>query len=223
MFEHHNVHDDLSHPDATRPPQLNQTVCGCHCGLGNGSAQEGDDGSKDGDGGSTVAGSEDSDIRDDYVSFSGDTALDASFEGHIPTSVPSEYLAEHRARIERFVNAVDGFQQLTGVDISSHFLGQSGFFDDYDADSMRPEPSSDVHSVVTSDARSVRPISPGPGIGHWVEEVPEEYHFVVRPLRLTPQHRYCRGLVASHLVLRDEETFLVRENTLHVDGHLQEA
>jgi len=223
MFDHHGAHEDLSQPDATRPPQLNQTVCGCRCGRGIGSAQEGDDGNKDGDCVSTLVGSEDSDSGDGSVSFSGDTALNASFEGQIRTPVPSEYVTELRARIERFLNGADGFQHLVSVDISSHLPGQNDFLHDFDADSMRPEPSSDVHSVVTSDARSVRPMSPGPGIGEWVEEGSNDYHFLARPLRLTPQHRCCRGLVASHVVLRDEEAFVAREIGLRGDGHLQEA
>lgn len=223
MFDHINVHDNMSQPDATRPPQLNQTVCGCHCRCRSGSAQDGEDGSKDEDGVSTLAGSENSADRDDHVSFSGETALNASFEGHMPTPTPSEYVAELRARIEQFIDAADGFQQTMGTDMTSHILGQNRFLRDFDADSIRPEPSSDVHSVVTSDARSVRPISPGPGIGGWTKEIPEECYFLVRPLRLTPQHRYCRGLVASHLVLRDEEAFVARENGLRVNGHFQEG
>lgn len=33
------------------------------------------------------------------------------------------------------------------------------------------------------------------------------YHFSKSPLRLTPQRRYCRGLVAAHLVLNDDTTY----------------
>ncbi|KAF2682667.1 hypothetical protein K458DRAFT_390588 [Lentithecium fluviatile CBS 122367] len=215
MFDHHDIHDNLSHPDATRPPQLNQTVCGCHCGRGSGSGQQSEsDGNKDGDGVSvsTLVGSDDSDEGQDLASYSGETALNASFEGHMMSPSPSEYVEDFRARVERFINGAEGFQQIINVEIPSHLLGQNGFLRDFDADSMRPEPSSDVNSVVTPDTRSVRPISPGPGIGNWVEDGPGEYHFLIKPLRLTPQHRYCRGLVASHLVMRDEE-----------DGRLQQG
>jgi hypothetical protein len=214
MFEHHDVHDNLSQPDSTRPPQLNQTVCGCRCGRGSASVPEGDGGSNEDDGASTCAASDDYNMENDYVSFSGDTALNASFEGHIPDVVPFEYVADLRARVELFVNAVAGFHQTSGIDHPSHVVDYHGILREFDADSMRPEPSSDVHSVVTSDSRSIRPISPGPGIGGWAEEVPEDHRPGIRPLRLTPQHRHCRGLVASHLVLRDEESF---------DNHFRET
>jgi hypothetical protein len=65
-----------------------------------------------------------------------------------------------------------------------------------------------VHSVYSTDARSVHCSSPGPGLGAWAGEeetkdIAFEYYFLCRPLRLTPQRRYCRGLVASHLILND--------------------
>lgn len=206
MFGHHEVNDTMSQPDGTRPPQLNPTVCGCRCGRGSGSVQEGERDGEGGDGAATVVASDDSEMEE-YVSYSGDTALDASIERLVPDPVVAEYQAERRARIEQFVNTTAGLLPATGVELASTpspFLDQNALFRDYDVDSMRPEPSSDAHSVGASDTRSIRPMSPGPGIGTWVEE----YHFVVGPLRLTPQHQYCRGLVAS--VLRDQEVVMGR-------------
>jgi hypothetical protein len=66
--------------------------------------------------------------------------------------------------------------------------------------------SNDPFSTVSSDIeiRSIHCVSPGPGLGAWTEDIVlEKYHFLDSPLRLTPQRRYCRGLVASHLVVRD--------------------
>lgn len=65
-----------------------------------------------------------------------------------------------------------------------------------------------IHSVFSPDSGSIRCISPGPGLGAWTEQeevrdAPLVYHFLVRPLRLTPQLRYCRGAIASHLIMDD--------------------
>lgn len=218
MFHHQEVHDPVSHPDGTRPPQLNQTVCGCRCGRGTGGVQESERDDEGVDGLSTIVASDDSDMEE-YVSCSGDTELNTTIEGPVPDP---EYLAYVRARVEHFVNTTEGALHVSGVDLPSHFPDQNVIFSDHDADSMRPEPSSDAHSVVTSDSRSIRPMSPGPGIGYWTHE-DAEYYFRARPLRLTPQHQYCRGLVASHLVMRDQEVVMAPDNGFRVDGHLQEV
>ncbi|OCK83828.1 hypothetical protein K432DRAFT_379128 [Lepidopterella palustris CBS 459.81] len=75
--------------------------------------------------------------------------------------------------------------------------------------SMTNEPDgSGDHSLASSTILSVRCGTPGPGLGGWTEEAPllPNYHFLKSPLRLTPQRRYCRGLVAAHLVLDDDMT-----------------
>jgi len=84
-------------------------------------------------------------------------------------------------------------------------IGKDGFrlmevIPDDIADSMKNEPhGSGDHSDATPDDRSVARTSPGPGMGGWIDQVNifppydddfHKHHFLVRPLRLTPQPRY---------------------------------
>ncbi|KAF2791551.1 hypothetical protein K505DRAFT_419056 [Melanomma pulvis-pyrius CBS 109.77] len=213
MPRHYDAHEapyqispEILSPD--RPPQLNETVNGCGCRCGDrGVAEEGDGGSNDGDNTSTLVGSE--------------IALDEEFppssdgpEQHVNVGTfrasPAEevrQMNEVQTRFGVFENGAEGFRP------TPHMVAMEESLDDGMADSMNNEPphSSDDQSAITSDARSVRCMSPGPGIGGWIAEEFQlndchfiEYHFLVKPLRLTPQHRYCRGLVSSHMVVPDE-------------------
>ncbi|KAF2869295.1 hypothetical protein BDV95DRAFT_95926 [Massariosphaeria phaeospora] len=188
-----------------RPPQLNQAICGCRCGCGCANIRQGGDG-----------GNSDEDIRSPLIES--DTGLPSSPKN------PEEHLNDQQLQPNPspetnqningvFVNSAEGFQlsrlRLHVMDVNNlsiHPHPPLSLQEEYDdvAESMKNGArSSDERSAISSDARSVRCMSPGPGIGAWAE-----YHFSARPLRLTPQRRYCRGLVSSHLVLRDENAFM---------------
>ena len=174
---------EMTSPD--RPPQLNEAVCGCHCGCGCGGMFE---------------------APEQHVHIE-------AFAVRRPSSDQGNgiNLREVRTRFGGFLNDMDGFRlsehAMGGGDgpVRVHQMCPPADLDDA-ADSMRNEPcGSDDQSTAASDIRSVHCISPGPGLGSWAEEVRVNgYHFSVTPLRLTPQRRHCRGLVASRFDFQDE-------------------
>lgn len=217
MFNHHDAPEHIPQlnadmPSATRPPQLNKTVCGCRCGRGGGRGQESEGANNDNDAASTLVASDDYDLEG-YTS--NEPERNASFETRERNTTAARFHEEFQARIGLLLNGANGRLEVTDMRVPSPDLYQVERLEDRDDSiaSMRNEPASDVHSVVTPDTRSVRCISPGPGLGAWINDfaqeyqIPLDYHFHMRPLRLTPQYRYCRGLVASHLILRDEAEF----------------
>ncbi|KAF2705219.1 hypothetical protein K504DRAFT_448799 [Pleomassaria siparia CBS 279.74] len=185
------------------PPQLDQAVDGCDCRCNSGGVVgEGNEDSNEEDDTSTLVNSE----EDSPPSTNGPEAhVSVNFFGALATD-DTRRENEVRTRLEIFEMGEDG----GGFGMGELYVGQrrAQFVDDGMADSMRNEPDGNENqSVVAPDARSVRNISPGPGIGIWAAEELElnghqfnEYHFLVRPLRLTPQRRYCHGPVTSNMV-----------------------
>ncbi|KAF2739207.1 hypothetical protein EJ04DRAFT_355173 [Polyplosphaeria fusca] len=209
---------EMVSPD--RPPQLNGTVCGCRCGCG-----------CDGDlGGEGNCNEDRASVRTMETLVASEEVSDDEEESPPSSDGPEQHIQdgfsiqqtqpwghasfrEIRARFGGYLHSAHSSERMDVMELPGLRLAQASFMEDYDdlAHSMKNEPSSDVHSVVSSDARSVRCISPGPCLGAWVEDPGlKEYHFSSRPLRLTPQRQFCRGLVASHLVLVDD--------VMHGDG-----
>lgn len=196
----------------SRPPQLNEAVCSCHCGCRCSAQREGEDGDQNEDGASThsfdtLVASNRSEADENFPlpSDGPESHVNAdTFEAELPLSRDSNGLVH----IEGVLNVTEIFrlgERMIDLEERAFRLPQGLPFPDYDdyPDSMKNEPNgSDDHSVIASDSRSIRCISPGPGLGAWIDDM-NEYHFLEEPLRLTPQRRYCRGLVASHLVVRD--------------------
>lgn len=226
-MHHHDVYENPSQPDpevlsATRPPQLNPTICRCRCTrMSEGVSQEGDSGNED-DAASTLVGSDNSQLGDDFPTGSDEAGQHATIRLARPQAPTGNgHVDEFRARIGLSIDVAERFragQPLMNMADLSLPPYQLRFPQEYEdtTDSLINEPGSDIHSVVTSGPRSVRCGSPGPGVAYagawadetWTERFQLDYHFVVRPLRLSAEHQYCRGLVASHLVLRDEATFM---------------
>ncbi|KAF2662735.1 hypothetical protein K491DRAFT_815 [Lophiostoma macrostomum CBS 122681] len=174
-----------------RPPQLNRTVCGCRCGRGQtGQIVDEAGGRNDGDDAEHLA--------------SPNAVVDETSGGEREESSLRE-LQEMETRLRDFLVGVDTLQTREGTSLI--LLDPYAF--EGSVNSMNVEPyGSDDYSVISSGVRSLRSMSPGPGIGAWIEEAnmnlgARSYHFRGTPLRLTPQRRFCRGLVASHLVLHD--------------------
>lgn len=211
---HYQVNQETLTPD--RAPQFNEdnSGCGCRCRTREADA-EGDGGSNDEDSASTL-------VPSDIDSDSGFPDSSDGPERHVSVGLfqPSplqgaRYPSDGRTRIGMFENGVEGFQpsQLV-VDMEPIRPHRMPPLYEERADSMSNGYGSEDRSVVASDTRSPSRMSPGPGIGGWIGEdlQPQElhfkeYHFLVRPLRLTPQRRYCRGLVTSHMVVPDEDFY----------------
>lgn len=196
---------------ADRPPQLNGTVCSCQSGSGCNHELGGDN---------------ERDIHEDGASVTSLTTLVASNNSEADESSPeSPDGPEHRVETEVFeaqlvsIRGTASFEEIRArfggsinmVDRNrrtQRALGVGGDDDDM-ADSMMNEPlESGDHSVIVSDKGSVRCMSPGPGVGAWTDGLKlgmgtRKYYFIVSPLRLTPQRRNCRSLLASHLVAGD--------------------
>jgi hypothetical protein len=207
-----------------RPPQLKQTAsgCGCRCGT-RGAEGEGEGENNDDDNASTLVGSE-SDLDSDSESPDSSDGpeqhvSEALFQPSLLQGARS--MNEVRTRIGIFEIGVEGFQQRQPIvetePLRPHWM--SSFYEE-ETESMRNQHGSETHSVLASDARSLSSRSPGLGIGAWIRENPQElqelqrrelhfdkHHFLVRPLRLTPHHRDCRGLVTSHKVTPDEDFY----------------
>jgi hypothetical protein len=199
-----------------RPPQLNKTVCGCRCGrVQTGQVADDTGGRNDEDGASThsletLVASNQSEADAEFPA-SPDAVTDRTSDGEHAMSGRQREVQEMQMRLGDFLGNVDILRAresvVLGEELSLLLFHPNAF--EGSVNSMSVEPyGSDDHSMVSSGVRSIRSISPGPGIGAWTEDVDVDlgmntYHFRETPLRLTPQRRYCRGLVASHLVLHD--------------------
>jgi hypothetical protein len=200
-----------------RPPQLNEAIkgCGCRCRT-RGTDGEDDERSNDEDDASTLVTS-DQDLDSGFPPSSDGPEPHVSVALFQPAPLQgTRQLSEGGTRIGIFENGVDGFQPsqpVVGIMEPVWPHRMPSFYEER-ADSLKNEYGSENHSVVEPDARTLSSMSPGPYIGVWSDEELRlaelhihEYHFLVRPLRLTPQYRYCRGLVTSHMVVPDEDFF----------------
>ncbi|KAH7124070.1 hypothetical protein B0J11DRAFT_329908 [Dendryphion nanum] len=200
-------------PSATRPPHLNGTVCGCQSGSGCNHELGGDEVGDDHGEGASITSLE-------TLVASNNSEADEIFP-------PSPDSPEQQFELELFeVQQLSPWEMASFEEIRARFGDSSNRFDrmsriqqilglgDDDApDSLKNEAfESGEHSVVVSEKESIRGMSPGPGIGTWAEGWTgglnlelglKKYYFIVSPLRLTPQRRNCRGLVASHLIIGD--------------------
>lgn len=173
-----------------RPPQLK--LCGFRCGYG---CEEPTD--DDGDGGGSDAGSEKT-----YVEsvVQADSRLQANYGDHDDRGG----FGEERTNV---VLLETGSEDQHLSELSEHS----------DEDPSAMSSSLEVGSCASSDQsravsnhESVRILTPGPGIGVWVEDqlrhanrFPLEYYFLQTPLRLSAQYEHCRGDSLSHLVVPD--------------------
>ncbi|KAF1995899.1 hypothetical protein P154DRAFT_526003 [Amniculicola lignicola CBS 123094] len=235
FFPEHRETPHHASPEAVswnRPPQLNETVCGCRCGCGCSNVFLGSDGADDeGNRGSVfrdnrASVSDQSDIGDDPLSPNGPEqhiTLE-SFESRRLSPLPlrENNVYEIQTRYGGYVNDVHGFrlsQRTVGQDpLPRLFRSRSRPVFENSPDSMNNESvNNEERSNATSGDVNIRCMSPGPGIGAWVDE---GYYFHDHPLRMTPQRRLCRGVVASHMVLRDDETLVDGEDGFLDDGSL---
>lgn len=187
--EQHYPDPGMFNPSPSRPPHLNQTVCGCRCGRASGHSRGSDGDDRQDDETLTLIAS---DASDDEFGSQSESTLGEHVDGHLIAGQS----AFHGSSSRTSDSAMDaGHPTFSGAGSESNYSDR--------ADSMVNEPGSDAQSMFTADSRSIHPMSPGPGIGEWAV-LPYEYYFLARPLRLTPQLQYCRGAVASHLILSDD-------------------
>jgi len=119
-------------------------------------------------------------------------------------------MSEQGFHLTEYAGSLEDFERML-IRRDGHLLGGAET-----PNSMANEPyNTKDHSLASSSFSSVSYEAPGPGLGGWIEEIPVAgYHFSKSPLRLTPQRRYCRGLVAAHLVLNDDYPQSILEEDL---------
>jgi len=208
-----------------RPPQLNETTRSAarRC-LGRREPEGDGGGGSENDGASTrslatLVASNNSDADGDFPLSSDGPEEHAHLE--IFELELDEFTSRQTSDINEFVARLSAMHGNEVLPFDGHVMGsdeqrvhvRGPYSRDYQDDlpsSLRnnhTRSSNERFSTISSDIdiRSVHCVSPGPGLGTWTEDtvVLERYHFLDSPLRLTPQRRYCRGLVASHLVVRD--------------------
>lgn len=206
-----------------RPPVYNE--CNCHrTGLCICNCGEQRDGNGDEDGASmssptlVPSNSSETDDEDHHLRLS-DSEEDAGEAASINVQLPlrSGLARDIHAFLAGFRGAVNDFVLDPDVVVDYGHATYRPFSRNRNIDagspnSMRNEHGSDdPRSSSRSSSRRSNPrtLSPGPGMLAWADEALgiqlqlQEYLFTDSPLRLTPQRRYCRGLVASHLIVRD--------------------
>jgi hypothetical protein len=198
-------------------PQLNETVCGCRCGCGCGCAGHGS--------GERVSGSdtavETSESDDDEGFSSGFQTFDDNHDGGVASQAYHTVLSPRVLSRQRIVWLMDRTEDLQiGEPLAGweQVLALPPLYDGYDdlPESLVNEaPGTESQSNAVSDHESVQMMSPGPGIGTWldpektwVDDVQLVYYFNVRPLRLSAEYQHARGRAVEHLLVRDEESFL---------------
>lgn len=216
---------------ADRPPQLNSTVCSCQSGSGCNHELSGGSGrvvDVHGDDGASITSLDTLVASNNSEADESSPPSPDGPEQH-QQQQQQQQLVDETDAFELEAQLVSLWETTTASfeEIRARFggsfnnrrermrrteraLGLVGDHDDDMPDSLMNEPlESGDHSVVVSDKGSVRCISPGPGVGAWTTDGLKlgigmrKYYFVVSPLRLTPQRRNCRGLLAQHLVVGD--------------------
>lgn len=212
-------------PSPERPPVLNE--CNCHrtgicvggCGEQGGDSNDEDDGTSVSSLDTLVPSdsSETDGPDEDHLLLSANTegAAGGAALSDVELPAESDLASDIYAFLARFRGSDDGFvlEPCMVIDFGQATFrpfSRSRYRDAGSPNSMRNERGTDEpRSSSASSGRRSRPLSPGPGMVAWADEALglqlqlQEYLFTDRPLRLTPQRRYCRGLVASHLIVCD--------------------
>jgi len=190
-----------------RVPQLNMTVCGCRCGCGCGLNGNSDGASSEDEADVTFPQSSSGPERPSGTQ-NFELQSPVPLHGHgevqmIETPYSGFLMSEQGFHLTEYAGSLEDFDRML-IRRDGHLLGRAET-----PNSMANEPyNTKDHSLASSGFSSVSCETPGPGLGGWIEEIPVTgYYFSKSPLRLTPQRRYCRGLVAAHLVLNDDMTY----------------
>jgi hypothetical protein len=212
MCPHRDTNDDMYHSEPVaispnRPPQYNSD-CGYHCGWGcEPRGEDGEGGDHESNTTTTLVGSEDESMEELHPreNFRASLSVNWSVSERNQTETGSIMIMdgiESSYHLSRYIVSRDD------PNIYSHSQQSYG----ESINSLENEASSGPHSSAASDARSNGTMSPTgllAGAGTWDERneadrFPLEHHFLVRPLRLSPQFEHCRGNPIFHKVAQDE-------------------
>jgi len=176
-----------------RPP-LPLSLCGYRCGYG---CEEPLYDDSDGSGGGSEAGTDTT-----YVDY--DVERNSMTDIHHAHNEDDQIAGEQTS----VVLLEAGPEAQHGSELSEHSNEDyTGYMVSLDVGPC----SSRSLSRAASSRGSVRVLTPGPGIGVWAEDgrvehvnrLPLEYHFLQKPLRLSPQYQDCRGNFLSHMIVPD--------------------
>lgn len=184
-------------------PQLNETVCSCHCGCGCGCAGHGivNDGDRMSDT-DTAVDLDDSDSEDSPI---GQQTHDGDFDDHhlnvAENGVHSPRALSHQEIVwflATVLHRLENFQLVESLESWEEMNVRPPLHDDYEGTGeglqggyFSPEDCSNA----ISGRGSVRVVSPGPGIGGWVQVIPENTQrvYIFNPLRLSVEYQHARG------------------------------
>jgi hypothetical protein len=212
-------HDDPIDYESQRPetvssrrrPQFNQSNCGYRCGLGCCEPREGDDddGGSGGDSTPTLVGSEDEDEADLEISHQ---EVDEAYQDRVaeegevgPNPITMNAIEENL------------YLSRTVVDQENPFIqSQSSRSNLESPSSLENQANSELPSSAVSEVGQIGNVlllgwdagMGGAFEGSEPDRCPLTHHFLVRPLRLSPQYEHCRGPAASHLVIQDYSNLL---------------
>ncbi|KAF2132812.1 hypothetical protein P153DRAFT_174141 [Dothidotthia symphoricarpi CBS 119687] len=208
-----------------RPPQFNERNCGCRCGHRCGGPCEEDDDGRRGRRGER-AGTEARGVREGESDSETLVDSDSDVEGNpeyrgdgndiqmirpVHSSGSSPLARVHSRSTLPIVGSHIVRIRLHAASRAQSSARSQSSYGLYDTSgSMEPEPyGTESHSPAVSRVGSVHVISPGPDFERFgMDEIELVYHFLIEPLRLSPQYQDCRGKMASHLVIRDDISFM---------------
>jgi hypothetical protein len=195
MCQHNEIRDQTGTASNNRIPQFNESYCGYRCGWG---CEPPDRADSESDTTRTLINGEDETegVRRPISPPSGHEGYPALSDG-IETGGNNSELSPARSMATRLFS----FETSQSSRYCSEPLGN-----------QENVTTSGSRSVATSGSRSVGTVSPGVWVaeaGSWdvyheADRFPLEYHFLVTPLRLSPQYEHCRGHPDSHMVMEDD-------------------
>ncbi|KAH8733100.1 hypothetical protein GQ44DRAFT_696926 [Phaeosphaeriaceae sp. PMI808] len=192
-----------------RPPQFKDLNCGYRCGwgccepCGEGGADSESDCTP------TLVGS----VEEEAMAM----AMEAFLLHEDIEMSPPEIIGGAEDTLPIASNDMDDSQHLWSVTVDQVSIAPPPSTQDHDEslDSLENEASSGGCDRPSSDARSVKLLPPtgwDAGIGFWGHPVADrfslDYHFLAKPLRLSPQYEHCRGAAVSHMVAQDDIVLL---------------
>jgi hypothetical protein len=183
-----------------RPPQFNESNCGYRCGLGGCEPRDGDDD----DSAPTLVGSEDEDEAYAEIPYQevDDYHQERVNEAHEVGPDPIVMMDDFEESLYLSQSVIDQQNSFTQPQLSQT--------NDESPGSLENQANSEPPSSAASEVGPID-IVPLPG---WDAGIGREFdnelthHFLVRPLRLSPQYEHCRGPPASHLVIQDYSMLL---------------
>ena len=197
-------------------PQLNETICGCRCGCGCGCAGHGNvDKSEQLSDSETAIDSSDSEDVEGLppTQHTPDDGLPSTDSSHANLEILSPRAVSRQLAVwllERLEDLQLGESSVNREQVFARPLLYEGN-EDRIGDPLHGASSVETRSNAVSGPRNVPMVSPGPGIGGWLQVVPERTYiehdqrvYISTPLRLSAEYQHARGKMVEHMLMPDK-------------------